>query len=91
MNTALPNSVRNIELDVTEIIQMLAALSDRFKNQFLLKITDEDVKMIQKRMVEQSDKAYPFQILIIVTESVFLYICFSFSSNYRVGKKIPSD
>ncbi|KAI7862920.1 uncharacterized protein EV154DRAFT_489137 [Mucor mucedo] len=54
MNTALPNSVRNIELDVTEIIQMLAALSDRFKNQFLLKITDEDVKMIQKRMVEQT-------------------------------------
>ncbi|KAI7863146.1 uncharacterized protein EV154DRAFT_572840 [Mucor mucedo] len=54
MNIALTNSVRKIELDVTEIKQMLAALSDQFKNQFAPNITDEDVNMIQKSIVEQS-------------------------------------
>ncbi|KAI7866111.1 uncharacterized protein EV154DRAFT_488603 [Mucor mucedo] len=54
MNIALTNSVGKIELDVTEINQILAALSDQFKNQFARNITDEDVSMIQKSFVEQS-------------------------------------
>ncbi|KAI7890120.1 uncharacterized protein EV154DRAFT_564751 [Mucor mucedo] len=55
MNIAVTNLVRKIELDVTEIKQILAAVSDQFKNQFLPNITDEDVNMIQKSIVKQSD------------------------------------
>ncbi|KAI7870903.1 uncharacterized protein EV154DRAFT_607559 [Mucor mucedo] len=54
MNILVTNSVRKIELDVTDIKQMLAALSDQFKNQFSLNITDQDVNMIQKSIVKQS-------------------------------------
>ncbi|KAI7868384.1 uncharacterized protein EV154DRAFT_488160 [Mucor mucedo] len=54
MNIALTDSVRKIELDITEINQILAALSDQFKNQFARNITDEDVNTIQKSIVEQS-------------------------------------
>ncbi|KAI7866113.1 uncharacterized protein EV154DRAFT_488605 [Mucor mucedo] len=54
INITLTNSVCKIELDVTEINQILAALSDQVKNQFARNITDEDVNMIQKSFVEQS-------------------------------------
>ncbi|KAL0095698.1 hypothetical protein F4703DRAFT_1789351 [Phycomyces blakesleeanus] len=63
INTTLINSVRKIEIDITDIKQMVRMLQDQFSKQFAPTVSAEDLSTMQQSIIEQS--VYSLALLIL--------------------------